>query len=230
MVGQACVRGTPPKKLTGAAAEAAAEINKLLLHEFTVRVSNNPSTNLEELIQFKLKTYPPLRQLFVDSAVKAESTKSTETPSGPPPAVREEFLIPSDVVVIRPLSMDVTRAAQSVSTCASDSSEIPSTIRGLNDLVTMAFWIDRSTRPYPKPGYETRQLRRCGSSSNSGRHKMPKFASSYTRYSRCVATNRHYSELRLHVPRAGTTAGFNLEDIEPLPESVGPRAAKCHLQ
>ncbi|BCS02677.1 uncharacterized protein AKAW2_60941A [Aspergillus luchuensis] len=135
MVGQACVRGTPSNKLTGAAAEAAAKVNKLLLHEFTVRVNNNPSTDLEELIQFKLKTYPPLRQLFVDSAVEAESTKNTESPSGPPPAVREEFLIPSDVVVIHPLSMDVTRAAQSVSTCANDSSKIPSTIRGLNDLI-----------------------------------------------------------------------------------------------
>lgn len=91
----------------------------------------------------------------------------------------------------------------------------------------MAFWIDRSTRPYPKPGYETRQLHRCGSSSNGGRHKRPKFASFYTGYSRCVATNRHYSELRLHVPHAGTTAGFNLDDVEPLPESVGPRAARC---
>lgn len=109
---------------------AAAKVNKLLLHEFNVRVNNNLSTNLEELIHFKLKTYPRLRQPFVDSAVDAESTKSTETPPGPPGAVREGILIPSDVVVIRPLSMDVTRAAQSVSTCASDSSEIPSTIRG----------------------------------------------------------------------------------------------------
>ncbi|RAH58862.1 hypothetical protein BO85DRAFT_511198 [Aspergillus piperis CBS 112811] len=121
MVGQACVRGTPSNKLTGAAAEAAAKVNKLLLHEFTVRVNNNPSTDLEELIQFKLKTYLPLRQLFVDSAVEAESMKNTESPSGPPLAVREEFLIPSDVVVIHPLSMDVTRAAH--------------TIRGINDLI-----------------------------------------------------------------------------------------------
>ncbi|PYH63730.1 uncharacterized protein BO88DRAFT_430108 [Aspergillus vadensis CBS 113365] len=121
MMGQTCVQGTPSKKLTGAAAEAAAKVNKLLLHEFNVRVSNNPSTNLEELIKFKLKTYPLLRQVFVDSAVKAESTKGTDTQSGPPPAVREKFLIPSDVVVIHPLSMAVTRAAH--------------TIRRLNDLI-----------------------------------------------------------------------------------------------
>ncbi|EHA25323.1 hypothetical protein ASPNIDRAFT_42318 [Aspergillus niger ATCC 1015] len=135
MVGQTFVRDTPSKKLSGAAAEAAAKVNKLLLHDFTVKVNNNPSTNLTELLQFKLKTYPPLRQNSVDSAVESTSTKSTDTTTGTAPDVREEFLIPSDVVIIRPLSMAVTQAVQSVSSCDSDSSEISSAIRGLNDLI-----------------------------------------------------------------------------------------------
>ncbi|KAL3246608.1 hypothetical protein ABHI18_012657, partial [Aspergillus niger] len=135
MVGQTFVRDTPSKKLSGAAAEAAAKVNKLLLHDFTVKVNNNPSTDLTELLQFKLKTYPPLRQIFVDSAMESTSTKSTDTTTGTAPDVREEFLIPSDVVIIRPLSMAVTQAVQSVSSCDCDSSEISSAIRGLNDLI-----------------------------------------------------------------------------------------------
>ncbi|RDH35395.1 hypothetical protein BDQ94DRAFT_158235 [Aspergillus welwitschiae] len=135
MVGQTFVRDTPSKKLSGAAASAAAKVNKLLLHDFTVKVNNNPSTDLTELLQFKLKTYPPLRQIFVDSAMESTSTKSTDTTTDTAPDVREEFLIPSDVVIIRPLSMAVTQAVQSVSSCDCDSSEISSAIRGLNDLI-----------------------------------------------------------------------------------------------
>ncbi|GKZ86318.1 hypothetical protein AnigIFM56816_001370 [Aspergillus niger] len=85
MVGQTFVQDTPSGKLSGAAAEAAAKVNKLLLHDFTVKVNNNPSTDLTELLQFKLKTYPPLRQVFVDSAVESASTKSTDNPTGTAP-------------------------------------------------------------------------------------------------------------------------------------------------
>ncbi|OJJ70229.1 hypothetical protein ASPBRDRAFT_197916 [Aspergillus brasiliensis CBS 101740] len=116
MVGPTCVRGTPSGNLSGAAVEAAAKVNQLIL-------------------KFKLKTYPPLRQVFIDSAVQATLTKSNDIPAGPPPDVREGFLVPSDATVIRPLSMAVTRAAQSALPYASDSSDILSTSRGLNDLI-----------------------------------------------------------------------------------------------
>ncbi|RAK99616.1 aminoglycoside phosphotransferase family protein [Aspergillus ibericus CBS 121593] len=54
-------------KTLDAVEEAAAQVNKLLLNDLNAKVKAYPAMDLTQLLQFKLKTYPPLRQAFSQS-------------------------------------------------------------------------------------------------------------------------------------------------------------------
>ncbi|KAL4806378.1 hypothetical protein BDV18DRAFT_160447 [Aspergillus unguis] len=75
--------------------EALAQVNSFLLTELTTTINANPSRDLTEFLEHKLKTYPSLREILHLLQVLRKNP-------------RDAYRIPSDAKVIRPLAAAVT--------------------------------------------------------------------------------------------------------------------------
>ncbi|RDW74625.1 uncharacterized protein DSM5745_07287 [Aspergillus mulundensis] len=97
-----------PERAKDAEQKALAKVNALVMSDLVSMTTTYPSMDMTALLEHKLKTYPTLRKVFRDAALKSlESAPSdSQTPSSPAD-VREEYRIPPDAKVIRPLKKAV---------------------------------------------------------------------------------------------------------------------------
>ena len=61
----------------GVEEEACIQVNNLLLNDLNTRFKACPSRDMTDLLEHKAKTYPALRKVFRDSAVRS-ATKRAE--------------------------------------------------------------------------------------------------------------------------------------------------------
>ncbi|KAJ0418480.1 kinase-like domain-containing protein [Aspergillus carlsbadensis] len=119
-----------------AEAEALTKINALLLNDISTKIKSYPSMDMTAILEQKLKTYPTLRQVFTKSALKAASSSTARAePPRPPADPRDEFRIPLDAKVLRPLDAAVLQTAQVQVQDTQDASDLSLVLARLNDRV-----------------------------------------------------------------------------------------------
>ncbi|KAL5332705.1 hypothetical protein BJX70DRAFT_383341 [Aspergillus crustosus] len=114
--------------------EALAEVNALLLSDISMKIKTYPSMDMTEILEQKLKTYPTLRQVFLESALQpVGSSMPCAEPPSPPAGLRDIFRIPFNAKVLRPLGAAVLQAAQLQNT--QDASDLSLLLSRLNDRI-----------------------------------------------------------------------------------------------
>ncbi|KAL2833621.1 hypothetical protein BJY01DRAFT_225003 [Aspergillus pseudoustus] len=115
--------------------EALAQVNALLLKDISSKLKAYPSMDLTDILQQKLKTYPALRQVFRDSALQSlEATSDSVKAPSPPADPRDEYRIPLNVEIIRPLGPAVLQTVQLDLTA--DPDDLSAVLPQLNGLVS----------------------------------------------------------------------------------------------
>lgn len=139
MEGQKLPNTTATDELKDVEEQAFFQVNTLLLHDLGAKIKAYPSIDMTDLLEQKLRTYPALRKAFRDSAVQSAISaldSSDNTAAAAPVDVREDFRIPADVIVIRPLSATVTQAVQTDS--YKTGPDLSAIIEGLNRLLPLS--------------------------------------------------------------------------------------------
>ncbi|KAL2815522.1 hypothetical protein BJX63DRAFT_160900 [Aspergillus granulosus] len=116
--------------------EALAQVNALTLSDMTSKLKAYPSMDMTDILAHTLKTYPTLRKVFRDSALQSlKSVSDSANAPNPPADPRDNYQIPSDAKVIRPLDAAVMRAIQMDSTANGATSDLSTVIQQLNERV-----------------------------------------------------------------------------------------------
>ncbi|KAJ5092149.1 hypothetical protein NUU61_007019 [Penicillium alfredii] len=115
----------------GVEEEAFIQVNTLLLNELNAKVKASPSRDMTDLLEHKAKTYPALRKVFRDSSVQSATESFDHSDATSVVDERDEFRVPTNAVIVRPLSAIVKQRALKDS-----DGGVSAIIEGLNRLVT----------------------------------------------------------------------------------------------
>jgi hypothetical protein len=115
--------------------EAFIQVNTLLLDDLNAKVKAIPSRDMTDLLEHKAKTYPALRKVFRDSSVQSAIQRADCSDDKSAADERNEFQVPTNATIIRPLSATASRAALKDSDGCGPCPELSAIIRGLNRLV-----------------------------------------------------------------------------------------------
>ncbi|KAJ5579534.1 uncharacterized protein N7459_005519 [Penicillium hispanicum] len=115
--------------------EAFIQVNNLLLDDLNAKVKALPSRDMTDLLELKAKTYPALREVFRESCLQSETQIADSFDDNSAADERDEFRLPANATILRPLSASVSRATLEVSDGYERSPELPAIIENLNRLV-----------------------------------------------------------------------------------------------
>lgn len=91
----------------GAEDEALIQVNTLLLNDLNAKVKACPARDMTDLLDHKAKTYPALRKAFSDVSVQPTTERLDHSDVTSLVDERGDFRVPTDAMVVRPLSVMV---------------------------------------------------------------------------------------------------------------------------